>query len=577
MKEIRILSMLLLVFTTTLFVSCGDDDSDESSSIVTDNELINKAVGVWMCTQSTDTQQGNSYQGLMVGKEITILANGTYTSTAPSFGYSGTYSVSGNKITAHSDAGGTFVITVTFKGSQMEWQGTANNGVSFVYIFERENVEMPQALSFTKELLVGNEECYCWHVESVSIERGSSGNISTGKTINFNEDGTCTAFHSMETAWRINNGKVETYNKNTNEPIYVYTLLSDDGNKINVRINGTLDDDLQASLIMSRLRYEILLPDEYYDFESVYAQIYASCASFVDAQLKLESIRTNPNTVHSIFATSSEISGTFQKVYRAINYANLYLEKIGSAGTIPGFDKDKSIAEVRALRAFTYYNLAMLWGDVPFITKSIIDDLTTPIPQTGQAEVYQFAYKEICEVISNLPQTNKTDDITKFYFNQDAGRMFKAAMALTLGDKNTAKNTLDEISKSQYGTETRSTVTSLSRQIIWALYKSETEYIPVYTFAHNQLFYYEINGSRNGLDLGYYNESVGVEGESENLEGDIVSEWQRQQNVDYGYWPMLKRLGKAQEVTGCYDYELLMPFPISEVKVNSSLKQNPGY
>jgi len=45
----------------------------------------------------------------------------------------------------------------------------------------------------------------------------------------------------------------------------------------------------------------------------------------------------------------------------------------------------------------------------------------------------------------------------------------------------------------------------------------------------------------------------------------------------YGYWAALKRLGKAQEMTGCYDYELLMPFPYQELLLNSKMAQNPGY
>ena len=59
------------------------------------------------------------------------------TSISPSFGASGTYSVSGNQITARSSAG-TFVVTVTINGDKMTWNGTASNGTSFHYVFQRE-------------------------------------------------------------------------------------------------------------------------------------------------------------------------------------------------------------------------------------------------------------------------------------------------------------------------------------------------------------------------------------------------------------------------------------------------------
>ncbi len=96
------------------------------------------AIGTWMCVESIDTQQnGASYSGLMIGKQVTINSDRTFTSTASSFGYSGTYTISGNKITAKSSSG-TFVVTVSVVGDKMTWNGTASNGVRFKYVFVRE-------------------------------------------------------------------------------------------------------------------------------------------------------------------------------------------------------------------------------------------------------------------------------------------------------------------------------------------------------------------------------------------------------------------------------------------------------
>ncbi len=580
MKQFKILSILLVVCFSSLLFSCGGDDSNDSSTVVEGAELINKAVGVWMCTQSTDTQQGNTYQNLMVGKEITVYANGTYTSTAPSFGYTGTYSVSGNKITAHSDAGGTFVITVTFNGTDMVWQGTASNGVSFKYIFVREGSEQPQAMNFSKELILGGNTVCSWSVKSVNFERAISYNVSAGKTLTFKEDGTCTGFHSMETAWRINNGKIETYYAKTNEPMYVYTLLSTDENQLNVRINGTLDDDLQATLVLTKTEDVVAIDagsitNE--DYKAFYAAIYSKCVDFVKYQQALEAIRTNPNTVHNITAYSQQISNTFTAAYTVINNANLYIEKMTQIADIHEQADEERLAEIKAIRAFVYYNIAMLWGDCPFYT-SVISDIdygTNAFAQTKQADIFKYAYQEIGNVCSKLPNVQNATN-GRLIFNQDAGYMLKAALEMTLGYKSAAKTTLDQIYLPQYRTQTRSTVSSLKNTFIWALKLSGVEeYIPVYTFTHNQLFYYEINGNRNGLELDYYSETVG-EG-SETQEGDVAAEWQRQANVDYGYWAMLKRLNKAQAVTGCQDYELLMPFPASDIALNPNLKQNPGY
>ena len=53
--------------------------------------------------------------------------------------------------------------------------------------------------------------------------------------------------------------------------------------------------------------------------------------------------------------------------------------------------------------------------------------------------------------------------------------------------------------------------------------------------------------------------------------------WEEASFTDYGYWAALKRLGYAQTVTGCQDYQLLMPIPISIILMNPAIVQNPGY
>lgn len=136
MKHLKIWSMMLLMLMAMpLMVACSSDDKINDGS--RDEDLVAKAVGTWMCTQSTDSQGSYSVDGLMVGKEVTIKSNGTFTSTSSTFGATGTYSVSGNQITARSSAG-TFVVTVTISGNKMTWNGTASNGTTFHYVFQRE-------------------------------------------------------------------------------------------------------------------------------------------------------------------------------------------------------------------------------------------------------------------------------------------------------------------------------------------------------------------------------------------------------------------------------------------------------
>ena len=571
MKQFKLLSMLLAILMVPMMVSCGgDDEKDDKPS---GDDLIIKASGTWMCTQSVDAMNGQSLQGLMVGKEITINPNGTYTSTAPTFGFSGTYTVSGNKITAHSDAGGTFIINVSISGDRMTWDGTANNGVSFRYIFERENNVVPSEKAFTKELIAGD---FQWKVNSISIKRGASSIITEGKTIRFNEDGSCEGFHSMENAWRINNGRIETYYKQTEEPIYVYTLLSSNSDELLVRIDGTLDNNLQAEVLLIK----DIIPNSTTTEDNVFGskeQIlailnssYSACAEFQTWQFKLEDIRRNPNTVHQINANSAEVRNTWQYAYRTINIINLVLEKKDAVMEKMGNQDGKAlIAELRALRAFVNYNIGMLFGNIPLLTKVLADN-DNQIAQSSQAEVFQFAYDEINSVLDDLLPAFEQEN-AQIRFNKDAGLMLKAELAMSLGNKQLAAATLNQIEKSRYN-NTRSVSSSLDRSFIWALYTQQNTYCPVYTVMHTNLYLYENSGSKDGLDLPTID--LNKDGKPDE---DVESFWHASEYTDYGYWAALKRMGKAQEVTGCFDYELLMPIPAQEINSYPNFKQNPGY
>ena len=132
MKEnlFRMMALMMVVMLGFGFVSCSNDDDDS---------LETKAVGTWMCTNSTDVYMGYTSDGLLVGAQVTIKGDGTYTSTASSFGSYGTYTIKGNSITAKNLDGETFVVKVNVSGDKMTWEGTSSTGVTFKYIFTRMN------------------------------------------------------------------------------------------------------------------------------------------------------------------------------------------------------------------------------------------------------------------------------------------------------------------------------------------------------------------------------------------------------------------------------------------------------
>ena len=78
--------------------------------------------------------------------------------------------------------------------------------------------------------------------------------IKEGKTLTFKNDGSCITGFSMENAYRIKNGRVETYYKDTEEPMLVYTLQNNSDGILTVKVSGTLDEsNLSVNIKMKRI------------------------------------------------------------------------------------------------------------------------------------------------------------------------------------------------------------------------------------------------------------------------------------------------------------------------------------
>lgn len=103
-----------------------------------------------------------------------------------------------------------------------------------------------------------------WIVQNVSDKKYTTYNhndLVPGYKVKFYSNGTCKSSNSMQTGWTIESGKIKTYYAKTNEPMYVYTLISQNEDNLVVKMEGTLDDDLSATLTIKKI-----IEPEYVDF-----------------------------------------------------------------------------------------------------------------------------------------------------------------------------------------------------------------------------------------------------------------------------------------------------------------------
>lgn len=116
---------------------------------------------------------------------------------------------------------------------------------------------------------------------------------------------------------------------------------------------------------------------------------------------------------------------TWQSLYRTIERANEVLEKMDNvAFTAPSL-KTQYKAEVRFLRAYSYFQLVRLWNKVPLVTKVITPSEALDIKQSAPADVYAFITSEMNSIKDSLP--------VKYTASGDMGRATQWAVKGVLG------------------------------------------------------------------------------------------------------------------------------------------------
>jgi tetratricopeptide (TPR) repeat protein len=197
---------------------------------------------------------------------------------------------------------------------------------------------------------------------------------------------------------------------------------------------------------------------------------------------------------------------------------------------------EEYLAEARAIEAFVYYNMAMLWGNIPVVKFVDPNNYDVQSSQSKAEDVYRYCL----ELLKKCPSVQSLDNghVTNSFVN-----ILYTELYLSLGQKDLAYSHLKK-------------VLSFNESI----------------FTLNVV---DINKTRSTIDI--YTQKY-VELLKEEIEGKDNSNVWFDRGAIYGTWAALKRLGKAQSLTGIKDYELLLPIPQPEIDIYfPHIKQNPGY
>jgi len=145
-------------------------------------------------------------------------------------------------------------------------------------------------------------------------------------------------------------------------------------------------------------------------------------------------ISNNLNASYPVVESLSD----WTRFYAIVNGANVFLENIAQVKANDKRYTDNTmtvdIAQARFLRAFAYFYMVRLWGDVPFITSSN-EGVFENRPRENQAKILAWVEQEMLKAATDLPFVYSGGDVQQptDYYNETSGRWGGA-----LATKNTA-------------------------------------------------------------------------------------------------------------------------------------------
>ena len=110
-----------------------------------------------------------------------------------------------------------------------------------------------------------------------------------------------------------------------------------------------------------------------------------------------------------IVPTDPQIHDMWSSSYARIARVNYFLENI-SRVQMDDSERAQMIGEVKFIRAYSYFWLSQLYGDVPLTDKTLSFEEANSIKQSPKADVVNFALNDLEEAIPDLPVKRSAEE-----------------------------------------------------------------------------------------------------------------------------------------------------------------------
>jgi tetratricopeptide (TPR) repeat protein len=253
------------------------------------------------------------------------------------------------------------------------------------------------------------------------------------------------------------------------------------------------------------------------------------------------------------------------------------------------------------LESMFYYEMAVWWGNVVYVSPEVSDNITISLPQTKIDELFALLETDLRKGIQLLPADNISFDAMQassyLFYSNVVPKAILAKMYMYLGEYDKAYPLLTQIIQSGNYTLSNSRTNALSsgsKEIIYAFrqdpqreysrYIESTDIVPALLYSEVVMLAAECayRLGNNSEAVNYYNkvaESRGAATISSTTDfmSAMLSLWENELKGTGTYFAFLKRNNLAEEVLNIPVYKQLLPIPRQELDLNPGIKQNPGY
>lgn len=110
----------------------------------------------------------------------------------------------------------------------------------------------------------------------------------------------------------------------------------------------------------------------------------------------------NVYTSNEMIDTDGTTSSMWTEFYKTVYNANSVIEGISASTTLSAAKSKTWIAEAKFLRAYSYFYMTNIWGEVPLVLTTNVDK-SALAPKNTQAEIYNQIVLDLTDAAADLP------------------------------------------------------------------------------------------------------------------------------------------------------------------------------